>query len=915
MKKNEQTIARMFLLSVVTILLFTNGLAVYADDIQPDTANVSQESPAGDLNQPASDQSQAEAQIQEPQASQTTAEPNMEQNNDKQAVANDTESAANPSQNTNGESQAAVSASAKPKEETSPASKQENKEDQASVAKSQKAPASSFGVQAQQTAAAQTSTSAVKQVAMDKAVYQPQEAVHLNLTFQNTTAQAQNITASANVYSLENKLDSYHYTKYLLPGESYTTKNGELTIPAGSLANNRGYLVTVLVTDQNKNELGRSNKAIAVETDWRTFPRYGVIGGSSKHNNSILKEDLPDYQIALEQMKHMNINSYFFYDAYKSATDPFPDVSQFNQKWNWWSHSKVETDAVKALVNRVHDSGAVAMLYNMILAQNPDEKAVLPESEYAYNYDSSDFGQSGHVMTYSIDGKPLQHYYNPLSTKWQDYIANAMKEAMKNGGFDGWQGDTIGDNRVLDYKNKDNKENPFMLSDAYASFVNAIKEKLPDYYFTLNDINGENIEKLSSSKQDIIYNELWPFGSSALSGRSQNTYGDLKARIDQVRQATGKSLVVGAYMEEPKFDEQRNPLNGAARDSLAAGYYQKDAVLLTTAAIAAAGGYHMSLAALANPNDGQNVGVLETAYYPTQSLKVSDELNRKNYDYQQFITAYENLLRDKVENDTVSVKTFNANGQQVSLNDTGVEGNQVWTYAKKGSDFRTIQLLNLMGITPDWKNEEGSENNKTPKEQTDLVVDYPLSGVSLAEANRLANQVYITSPDDWLKSSMMKVSAKVDTDAAGNPVLHIQVPRLTLWDMIYIAEKVKPEEPKTPETPDQPQNPEKPADPANPSLPTPKTPEVPVQPERPHPTEEKKDPEKVNKISEERPIPQPVFEKADHSSAKPLVSNPKQENELPQTGDKKRSSLLTAVGAGVILIGLAGFLSLRHKRK
>ena len=41
-------------------------------------------------------------------------------------------------------------------------------------------------------------------------------------------------------------------------------------------------------------------------------------------------------------------------------------------------------------------------------------------------------------------------------------------------------------------------------------------------------------------------------------------------------------------------------LNGAARDVLASATYQTDAVLLTTAAIAAAGGYHMSLAALAN---------------------------------------------------------------------------------------------------------------------------------------------------------------------------------------------------------------------------------------------------------------------------------------------------------------------------
>ena len=34
----------------------------------------------------------------------------------------------------------------------------------------------------------------------------------------------------------------------------------------------------------------------------------------------------------------------------------------------------------------------------------------------------------------------------------------------------------------------------------------------------------------------------------------QVAYGDLKARIDMVRNKTGKSLIVGAYMEETGID-------------------------------------------------------------------------------------------------------------------------------------------------------------------------------------------------------------------------------------------------------------------------------------------------------------------------------------------------------------------------
>lgn len=777
--------------------------------------------------------------------------------------------------------------------------------------------------------AAPKKSSSLKNLSTDKASYRLGDSVNVNLTFTNTTAQAQNITASTEVYSLENKVGNiYSYSKYLTPGESYSTKLGDITIPGDIFENNHGYLLTVKVSDTKNNLLGSSNRAIAVENDWTVFPRYGAIGGSQKDNNSVLTDNLPLYYRELEQMKNMNINSYFFYDVYKSATNPFPNILTFDQSWNWWSHSKVETPAVKALVKRVHQGGAVAMLYNMILAQNTNEASVLPDTEYIYNYENGGYGAGGDIMTYFIDGKPLQRYYNPLSKSWQNYIANAMGEALKNGGFDGWQGDTIGDNRVVAYSDKDNRDfnNSFMLSDVYAEFLNKTKENLPNYYLTLNDVNGENIRKLGKSSQDVIYNELWPFGTSALGNRPQNSYGDLKARIDQVREMTGKSLIVGAYMEEPKFDDNHNPLNGAALDVLASATYQTDAVLLTTAAIAAAGGYHMSLAALANPNDGDGVGVLETAYYPTQSLKVSEELNRKNYNYQQFITAYENLLRDQVNNDSVQPETFSQSGQQLSHDALGTEGNQVWTYSKKGKNFRTIQLLNLMGITSDWKNEDGYANNKTPDEQTNLLVTYPLTGLSIDEARRIANQVYVTSPDDWLQSGMVKLEVQVKQDTNGDPVLYIQVPRLTLWDMVYITEEVKPIVPTSPSEPVK-----EPTVPVTPEKPI-KEPTVPVTPETPikeptapmtpaKPAEQQKEDKAPTEVLKESAAPSsqkaPEAQlKAQANSAKPTetaVSSSSQED-LPETGERKVSKIAAIVGAGILAAGAIGLLALKRRK-
>ena len=120
-----------------------------------------------------------------------------------------------------------------------------------------------------------------------------------------------------------------------------------------------------------------------------------------------------------------------------------------------------------------------------------------------------------------------------------------MKSAMDRMGFDGWQGDTIGDNRVTDYehRNSTDEADSHMMSDSYASFINAMKDLIGEkYYITINDVNGGNDDKLAKARQDVVYNELWTNGGSVIPGRMQVAYGDLKARIDMVRNKTGKSL-------------------------------------------------------------------------------------------------------------------------------------------------------------------------------------------------------------------------------------------------------------------------------------------------------------------------------------------------------------------------------------
>ena len=625
-----------------------------------------------------------------------------------------------------------------------------------------------------------------------KAAYSKTDGdINYSVVVSNPTAETKTMTVNLTLQHASEIIGQDNVDLTLVAGTSAKVSN--LTVASEWLTNNTGYLVTISVNDKSGSTLSSKRAGLSVEDDWTVFPRYGIVAGSPTDQNSILVKNLEAYRKELELMKSMNINSYFFYDAYSEATDPYPEgVDSFVQKWNTWSHTQVDTKAVKELVDQVHKSGAVAMLYNMISADSNPKNPALPLVALAYNFYDS-FGKKGEPMTYTIGDNPTQVYYDPANLDWQKYIAGVMKSAMDRMGFDGWQGDTIGDNRVTDYehRNSSDEADSYMMSDSYASFINAMKDLIGEkYYITINDVNGGNDDKLAKARQDVVYNELWTNGGSVIPGRMQVAYGDLKARIDMVRNKTGKSLIVGAYMEEPGIDYTvpgGKATNGAGKDALAGKSLQADATLLVDATVAAAGGYHMSIAALANANAALNV--LQSAYYPTQYLSVAKDTIRKLYNYQQFITAYENLLRGEgVTNSTQAVSTKNASGEILSKDALGVTGDQVWTFAKSGKGFSTVQMINMMGINAGWHNEEGYADNKTPDAQENLTVRLSLAGKTAQEAAKIADQVYVTSPDDWATSSMKKAQASLETDENGQPVLVISVPKLTLWNMLYIKE-------------------------------------------------------------------------------------------------------------------------------
>ena len=631
-----------------------------------------------------------------------------------------------------------------------------------------------------------------------KADYKQGEDISIADKITNAAQQDQQITTALVVYDSVNPIFYQTYVTNLKAGQSIdtATNNGlakTLTINHDVLQNNHGYLAKIGVFDSQNKLISSKALGLSVEDNWKVFPRYGVIAGSGDYSNSIINnsELLQKYNQQIEEMAHMHINSTFYYDVYKDPANPIPDTTNpFNQTWSWWSGkngSTIDPTIIKKMIALGHQYGQDAMLYNMISAKTNNENQSntpgLPDdSQLVYNFKDGAFGKQGTAMTNTMknsDPYIAQIYYNPASKSWIEFIANTMDKAINDMGFDGWQGDTIGDNQVTTSENKGTNDSSksFDLASTYDYFVNQVKKywqaKGKNHDLTVNAVGANGLINLAKSNEDMAYVEVWP--GSTYDGHNETEYGDLKWLVDKVRQASGKSLVVAAYLKHNQSQGDK---------------FNTDAELLVDATVAASGGYHMTIAANANKKDGNNIGILDNEYYPNQEYGVSDDLNYKLYNYQQFITAYENILRGKnVENDNNIAKTFSNNGKQLSKDDnssreSGRTGNQVWTFTKQGDGFKTIQLINLMGINSDWDN-TSKNNNKTPTTQKDLTVTYPLNGMPLSQAQELAQNVYLMSPDNWTNNSIQHVQAKV-INSNGHYDLAITVPELDIWDMLYL---------------------------------------------------------------------------------------------------------------------------------
>lgn len=493
----------------------------------------------------------------------------------------------------------------------------------------------------------------------------------------------------------------------------------------------KGYSVEIELLDEQGKVMASDTGAVDVSSNWLKFPRYGYVS----HFGPGL-----DAKAIVEGLKTYHINALQFYDwQWKHHVPLAGTVDAPEELWPDLARRPTSRTTIRNLIAAARSVGMASMQYNLIYgaAANYQADGVSPDWGL---YDSKGGKQWAYQLPSTWTTNAL-YFFNPLDSRWQKYLLDREMEVFKAYDFDGWHADTVGDPGMK----VDAAGNPVDIKDTFKPFLDAAKERLGSKLLIMNAVGNKGHEGVNASRVDAAYVEVWPWDGTP-------DYGSLKELVDLTRRETGgKSVIVPAYMN---YDYAKT------RSEAAPGFFNEAGVLLTEAAVLAAGGSRLELG-----DDGR---MLCHEYFPNRNLVMTASLKARMRYYYDFSVAYENLLRD---------------GQVATDNRLAIDGvavsargaaNTVWAFAKRDARYETVNLINLLGIQDvAWRDTNATQRKPAPLESFRLKY--------YTDAKPVA--AWVASPDtNGGRSRPLAIESGSDANGA---YVAVTIPSLEYWNLVY----------------------------------------------------------------------------------------------------------------------------------
>lgn len=484
----------------------------------------------------------------------------------------------------------------------------------------------------------------------------------------------------------------------------------------------KGYMVEVFLKDGEK-PLDHANIAVDVSSEWAKFPRYGYLA-------DFYEIDKDQQEKVIDRLNRFHINGIQFYDwQYKHEKPLKTENGQLSDSWPDIANREVSRNTIEGYIGLAHEKNMKAMNYNLLFGayENAGKEGV--KKEWGLFKDPFHEEQDMHPLP---DNWASDLYlYDPSNPGWQEILLGNEKEVFEKLEFDGWHVDQLGDRGTL-WNYEGEKAD---LVSSYITFLEKAKSEL-DVPLVMNAVSQfGQIQIAAKAPVEFLYSELWD---------THSTYQHLKDVIDQNSSLSKGKLntVLAAYMN---YDLSNSK-----------GEFNPPGVLMTNAVIFASGGSHLEL--------GENM--LSKEYFPHKNLKITENLDRDLVRYYDFLTAYQNILRDQVKDSDIEV-----GGQNVSPEP---KQGRIWGFAKEKEGKTIVHFINFTdAASMAWRDTDGTQPE--PGDQENIEVEI--------FSDREVDHAWLASPD-YYKGSAIDLDFKQK-----NGKVTITLPSLKYWDMVVLEYK------------------------------------------------------------------------------------------------------------------------------
>jgi dextranase len=325
-------------------------------------------------------------------------------------------------------------------------------------------------------------------------------------------------------------------------------------------------------------------------------------------------------------------------------------------------------------------------------------------------------------------------FLDPSNAAWQQYIAQKNTDVCKVYDFDGYHIDQVGNRDAILYTYNGNVID---LPNTFLPFINSMKAAHPSKNLVMNAVNQYGQQgSIASSPVDFLYTEVWA---------PNEGYADLAGIIqNNTSYSNGKPSVLAAYMNYNKASNL--------------GVFNTPGILLAESVIFAFGGSHIEL--------GEHMLCKE--YFLNSNLQMNDDLQTAMVSYYDFLTAYENLLRDGGSFNNVPVVCTNS---KMNIGAWPPQSGMVAAQGKIVGGRQVLHLINLANASSfNWRDTDG--NQVLPQIITSATLEVTVP--------KTITKVWIASPD-----KNFGIPQSIAFTQAGSVVKFI-VPELKYWNMIVL---------------------------------------------------------------------------------------------------------------------------------